>query len=63
MALSLDDITQLFSLDGARMYSGEPVSQLQHALQTAFSVARGKLPHRGMIATANGWPRSEPQLP
>ena len=36
MALSLDDIAQLFSLHGARMYSGEPVSQLQHALQTAF---------------------------
>ncbi len=36
MALSLDDIAQLFSLHGARMYSGEPVSQLQHALQTAL---------------------------
>ena len=36
MALSLDDIAQLFSSHGARMYSGEPVSQLLHALQTAF---------------------------
>ena len=36
MALSLDDIDHLFSLHGARQYSGEPVSQLQHALQTAW---------------------------
>ena len=35
MALTLDDIEQLFTLHGARMYSGEPVTQSQHALQTA----------------------------
>ncbi len=35
MALTLDDIASLFSRHGARMYSGEPVTQVQHALQTA----------------------------
>ena len=36
MALTLDDITQLFASHGGQMYSGEPVTQLQHALQTAY---------------------------
>ena len=36
MALTLDDIEQLFSKHGAQMYSGEPVTQLEHALQTAW---------------------------
>ena len=36
MALSLNDIEQLFTLHGARQYRGEPVTQLQHALQTAW---------------------------
>ena len=35
MALSLDDIEPLFALKGDRMYAGEPVTQLQHALQSA----------------------------
>ena len=35
LAFSLDDIEQLFSRHGAQMYSGELVTQLQHALQTA----------------------------
>ncbi len=35
MALSLDDIRHLFERYGGLAYSGEPVSQLQHALQTA----------------------------
>jgi phosphonate degradation associated HDIG domain protein len=35
MALSLSDIRHLFDRYGALAYSGEPVSQLQHALQTA----------------------------
>jgi phosphonate degradation associated HDIG domain protein len=35
MALSLSDIQHLFDEYGAIAYSGEPVSQLQHALQTA----------------------------
>ena len=33
--LSLDDITLLFARHGAEQYSGEPVTQLEHALQTA----------------------------
>ena len=35
MALSIPDICALFDAKGARMYSGEPVTQLEHALQTA----------------------------
>lgn len=31
----LEDIAQQFSMHGTRMSSGEPVTQLQHALQTA----------------------------
>ena len=33
--LTLPDITELFARRGAQQYSGEPVTQLQHALQTA----------------------------
>ncbi|WP_213954878.1 MULTISPECIES: phosphonate degradation HD-domain oxygenase [unclassified Variovorax] len=36
MALSLTDIEALFARHGAATYSGEPVTQLQHALQTAW---------------------------
>jgi len=35
MGLSLGEIEQLFAAKGARMYAGEPVTQLQHALQSA----------------------------
>ena len=35
MALSLADIETIFARRGAEQYSGEPVTQLQHALQTA----------------------------
>jgi phosphonate degradation associated HDIG domain protein len=35
MALSISDIRHLFDQYGSLAYSGEPVSQLQHALQTA----------------------------
>lgn len=34
MALSLADIRQLFEAHGATAYSGEPVTQLEHALQS-----------------------------
>ncbi len=37
MALTIDDICVLFERHGDRMYSGEPVTQLQHALQTAHA--------------------------
>ena len=36
MTISLDDIAQLFDRHGAQAYTGEPVTQLQHALQTAW---------------------------
>src|SRR3984893_16212433 len=35
MALTIADICALFEREGHRMYSGEPVTQLEHALQTA----------------------------
>ena len=35
MALTLDDIRTLFDRHGNIAYSGEPVTQLEHALQTA----------------------------
>jgi phosphonate degradation associated HDIG domain protein len=35
MGLSLVDIERLFAAKGNRMYAGEPVTQLQHALQSA----------------------------
>jgi phosphonate degradation associated HDIG domain protein len=35
MALTLDDIARLFDQKGGAQYSGEPVTQLQHALQCA----------------------------
>lgn len=33
--LTIDDIQHLFARHGASQYSGEPVTQLEHALQTA----------------------------
>jgi phosphonate degradation associated HDIG domain protein len=35
VALSFDDIAFLFARRGGEQYSGEPVTQLEHALQTA----------------------------
>ena len=35
MALTLTDIEALFAAKGDRLYAGEPVTQLQHALQSA----------------------------
>ena len=35
MALAFSDIEPLFAAKGQRMYAGEPVTQLQHALQSA----------------------------
>ena len=34
--LSLDDIQTVFARRGGEQYAGEPVSQLEHALQTAL---------------------------
>ncbi|RYF07804.1 MAG: HD domain-containing protein [Comamonadaceae bacterium] len=36
MALAFDDIATLFARHGNTQYSGEPVSQTEHALQTAW---------------------------
>jgi phosphonate degradation associated HDIG domain protein len=36
MALSLSDIEQLFIAKGGEQYDGEPVTQLEHALQSAM---------------------------
>lgn len=36
MALTLQDIEQLFAAKGGEQYTGEPVTQLEHALQSAF---------------------------
>jgi phosphonate degradation associated HDIG domain protein len=35
MALTIPDICALFEAKGGRMYAGEPVTQLEHALQSA----------------------------
>ena len=44
MALSIGDIEQIFSARGAEMYSGEPVTQLEHALQCAMLAEREGAP-------------------
>ena len=36
MALAFDDIALLFAQRGGALYSGEPVTQTEHALQTAW---------------------------
>ncbi|APW38271.1 phosphohydrolase [Rhodoferax koreense] len=41
MPLSLTDIESLFLRHGHSQYSGEPVTQLQHALQTALLAEQG----------------------
>ena len=42
MALTLSDIEHLFARKGERMYTGEPVTQLQHALQSADAAERSR---------------------
>ncbi|MBA3478398.1 MAG: HD domain-containing protein [Lautropia sp.] len=39
--LTLDDIEALFTRRGGERYSGEPVTQREHALQTAYLAERG----------------------
>ena len=36
MALTLHDIERLFAERGGEQYTGEPVTQLEHALQSAW---------------------------
>ena len=40
MAFSIAGIGALYASKGGRMYSGEPVTQLEHALQTAWRAER-----------------------
>lgn len=40
MALTVEDIGALFSRQGSRLYGGEAISQLDHALQTAWFAER-----------------------
>lgn len=40
MTLSIADIGALYAAKGGRMYSGEPVTQLEHALQSAWLAER-----------------------
>lgn len=40
MSLSLSDICLLFARKGGRLYDGEPVTQLEHALQSAQRAER-----------------------
>jgi len=51
MALSIDDIRTLFARKGGRAYDGEPVTQLEHALQTAARAEAADAPP-ALIAAA-----------
>jgi phosphonate degradation associated HDIG domain protein len=51
MALSIPDICALFDAKGGRMYSGEPVTQLEHALQSA-ELAEATGADAGLITAA-----------
>jgi phosphonate degradation associated HDIG domain protein len=44
MMLSIDGINALYASKGGRMYSGEPVTLLEHALQTAWLAERAGAP-------------------
>src|SRR6218665_3371858 len=44
MSLSLQDIQALFRQHGATQYTGEPVTQLEHALQTAALAEQEEAP-------------------
>jgi len=51
MALTLADISKLFHEKGAEQYSGEPVTQLEHALQSA-ELAEGEGADDALITAA-----------
>jgi phosphonate degradation associated HDIG domain protein len=51
MALSISDICILFARKGGRAYDGEPVTQLEHALQTA-ALAEGEGAPPALVAAA-----------
>src|SRR4051812_8097653 len=50
MALSISDICILFARKGGRAYDGEPVTQLEHALQTATRAQEAGSPPPLVIA-------------
>lgn len=49
--LSIDDIETLFDRRGGEQYSGEPVTQLEHALQSA-ALAEGEGADDGLVTAA-----------
>ena len=51
MALTLDDIGLLFERHGHTQYTGEPVTQLEHALQSAALAEAGNAPHSLIVAS------------
>jgi phosphonate degradation associated HDIG domain protein len=51
MALTLDDVRTLFARHGHVAYSGEPVNQLEHALQTAHAAEQAGA-HDALITAA-----------
>jgi len=51
MTLSITDICMLFEEKGHRGYSGEPVSQLEHALQSAYLAERSGAPDALVVAS------------
>ncbi|AOK31883.1 MULTISPECIES: phosphonate degradation HD-domain oxygenase [Burkholderia] len=51
MALNLEDIRSLFQLHGSLAYSGEPVTQLEHALQCG-TLAQAEGAHDHLVCTA-----------
>ena len=51
MSLTLSDICLLFARKGGRLYDGEGVTQLEHALQTA-SLAEGQGASSAVVAAA-----------
>lgn len=44
MSLSISDICILFARKGGRAYDGEPVTQLEHALQSAMRAEDSERP-------------------
>src|SRR6218665_1405770 len=51
MSLSLQDIQALFRNHGATQYTGDPVTQLEHALQTAALAEQEEAPPRLITAS------------
>jgi phosphonate degradation associated HDIG domain protein len=49
--LSISGIAALYAEKGGRMYSGEPVTQLEHALQTAWLAKRAGAPEALVAAS------------